>query len=44
MPLRGCVRRGNAIGTLQIMSPGDNTGLPNREQLETFMRSTPQEG
>lgn len=44
LPLRECVRRGNAIGTLQIMNPGDNTGLPNREQLETFMRSTPQEG
>lgn len=44
LPLRECVRRGNAIGTLQIMSVGDNTGLPDREQLERFMRTTPQEG
>ena len=43
LPLRECVRRGNAIGTLQIMSVGDNTGLPDREQLERFMRTTPQE-
>lgn len=36
------LRRGNAIGALQVMSPGDNTGLPNRKQLEEFMAVTPQ--
>jgi len=40
--LEGCslkesVLRGNAIGALQVMSPGDNDGLPNREQLYKFM-------
>lgn len=29
--------RGNAIGALQVMSRGDNTGLPTRERLKTFM-------
>ena len=43
LPLREWVRRGNAIGTLQIMSVGDNTGLPDREQLQHFMDTTPQE-
>ena len=43
LSLRESVRRGNAIGTLQIMSPGDNTGLPTREQLAYFMETTPQE-
>lgn len=31
-------RRGNAIGALQVMSRGDNTGLPNRQQLTQFMQ------
>lgn len=31
-------RRGNAIGALQVMSRGDNTGLPNRQQLRQFMQ------
>lgn len=31
------VRRGNAIGAIQIMSVGDNDGLPTREELEEFM-------
>lgn len=39
--LREAVLRGNAIGTLQIMSPGDNEGLPNREELAQFMKETP---
>lgn len=30
-------KRGNAIGALQVMSPGDNDGLPTREQLATYM-------
>jgi len=31
------VRRGNAIGAIQVMSRGDNEGLPTRTQLEAFM-------
>lgn len=30
-------RRGNAIGALQVMNRGDNTGLPSREKLKEFM-------
>lgn len=43
LPLRECVRRGNAIGTIQIMHEGDNTGLPTRQELELFLQTTPQE-
>lgn len=31
------VKRGNAIGALAVMSPGDMDGLPTREGLEKFM-------
>ncbi len=31
------VRRGNAIGALAIMTPGDNDGLPDRAGLESFI-------
>lgn len=31
------VRRGNAIGAIQVMSIGDNDGLPTRSQLESYM-------
>lgn len=41
LSLREAVLRGNAIGTLQIMSPGDNEGLPHREELAQFMKETP---
>ena len=30
------VRRGNAIGALQVMNIGDNEGLPDRTRLELF--------
>ena len=33
------VRRGNAIGAIQIMSVGDNDGLPTREELARFMET-----
>ncbi|OWA34266.1 2-dehydro-3-deoxygluconokinase [Saccharibacillus sp. O16] len=33
------VRRGNALGALAVMSPGDMDGLPTREQLEAFLTS-----
>ena len=31
------VRRGNAIGALQVMNISDNEGLPDREELRLFM-------
>ena len=31
------VRRGNAIGALQVMTLGDNEGLPTRDKLAAFM-------
>ncbi|MNO01501.1 2-dehydro-3-deoxygluconokinase [compost metagenome] len=34
------VRRGNAIGALAVMSPGDMDGLPTREGLENFMSAS----
>jgi 2-dehydro-3-deoxygluconokinase len=37
LPLREAVIRGNAIGSLQVMVPGDNEGLPNREKLQQYL-------
>lgn len=37
LPLQEAVRRGAAIGALQVMAPGDNDGLPDRSGLEAFM-------
>ncbi|MNW17793.1 2-dehydro-3-deoxygluconokinase [compost metagenome] len=34
------VKRGNAIGALAVMSPGDMDGLPTREGLEKFMNAS----
>ena len=31
------VRRGNAVGAIQVMSRGDNDGLPTREELFAYM-------
>jgi len=31
------MRRGNAIGAIQVMHKGDNEGLPTRDKLEEFM-------
>ncbi len=39
LSLKDAVRRGNAVGALAVMSPGDNDGLPNPDQLETYMNS-----
>lgn len=39
LPLRECVVRGNAIGSLQVMVRGDNEGLPNPEQLENYINN-----
>lgn len=36
--VRESVRRGNAIGALQIMNRGDNEGLPTIKELEEFVK------
>ena len=36
-PLADAVRRGNAVGAIQVMSRGDNDGLPTRAELFAFM-------
>lgn len=41
LPLEEAVRRGCAIGAIQLMSKGDNDGLPSREELEKFMAGDP---
>ncbi|BEU88047.1 sugar kinase [Selenomonas sp. TAMA-11512] len=38
LPLAEAVRRAAAIGAIQVMSRGDNEGLPTREELDTFMK------
>lgn len=38
LPLKEAVKRGNAIGSLQVMVPGDNEGLPSREKLEQYLK------
>ncbi|MBP2659163.1 MAG: 2-dehydro-3-deoxygluconokinase [Firmicutes bacterium] len=37
LSIRQAVIRGNAIGALAVMSPGDNEGLPERQQLAIFI-------
>lgn len=37
LPLEEAVRRGNAIGTIQIMNASDSEGLPTRKELQNFM-------
>lgn len=32
------VTRGNAVGALAVMSPGDKDGLPTRKELQAFMK------
>ncbi len=36
--LKETVVRANAIGAMQVMTPGDNDGLPDRKRLEEFLR------
>jgi len=36
---KAMLTRGNAIGAMQVMTLGDNEGLPNRKQLESFIES-----
>lgn len=38
LPLKEAVIRANAIGALQVMTPGDNDGLPDRAELEYFLQ------
>lgn len=42
LPLEDAVRRGSAIGTIQIMHVSDNEGLPTREELNKFMTENKQ--
>ncbi|KRM42004.1 sugar kinase [Lentilactobacillus parafarraginis] len=35
-PIQEAVLRGNAIGAMQVQTPGDNDGYPTREQLQGF--------
>lgn len=37
LSLQEAVKRGNAVGAIQVMSRGDNDGLPSREKLAGFM-------
>jgi 2-dehydro-3-deoxygluconokinase len=39
LPLEDCVRRGNAIGAIQVQYVSDNEGLPTREELDAFISS-----
>lgn len=39
LSLQQAAVRGNAIGALAIMTPGDNDGLPNKEQLAEYLKS-----
>lgn len=40
LTLREAVRRGNAVGAIQVTSRGDNEGLPTPEQLEAFLKES----
>lgn len=37
LTLSEAVKRGTAIGAIQVMSRGDNEGLPTRQELKDFM-------
>ncbi len=37
LTMREAVRRGTAIGAIQVTNRGDNEGLPTRDQLKAFM-------
>jgi 2-dehydro-3-deoxygluconokinase len=39
LSLKEAVVRGNAIGALAVMSPGDNDGLPDKKQLEMYLKA-----
>jgi len=39
IPMEEAAIRGNAIGALQLMTPGDNDGLPDREKLMKYIKN-----
>lgn len=39
LSLKECVRRGNAIGAIQVQHVSDNQGLPTKEELDLFISS-----
>lgn len=39
LDLTSAVERGNAVGALQVQTPGDNDGYPTLSELETFLAS-----
>lgn len=39
LSLKEMVRRGNAIGAIQVTNISDNAGLPNHKELEIFMKT-----
>jgi len=39
LSLKEAVIRGSAIGALAVMFPGDNDGLPDKKQLEMYMKA-----
>ena len=39
LDLKTSVKRGNAIGAIQVMNIGDNEGLPTPEELKAFQES-----
>lgn len=40
LSIRDAVIRGNAIGSIQVMHPSDNEGLPTRAKLEEYINQT----
>lgn len=40
LSLREAVRRGNAVGAIQVTFRGDNEGLPTREALQAFLKES----
>ncbi|GKT03160.1 sugar kinase [Furfurilactobacillus entadae] len=40
LDIQNAVERGNAVGALQVQTPGDNDGYPTREALATFLATS----
>lgn len=38
LSMQECVLRANAIGSMQVVVPGDNDGFPDRGKLSAFLR------
>ncbi|WP_088102814.1 sugar kinase [Halalkalibacter urbisdiaboli] len=43
LPLLNCVERGNAVGAMATIVPGDFEGLPTLREIESFMNSSDDE-